>query len=315
MARENLLSTLQRFENLPLEESAGEQTRNTPEDLQTIKNDINRTDFRFSKVGKSLLANKLYLYILERLFIRLPIPYFQGMIEISTVILDAYLQDRVASFRSKHKDADGDLRGPVCLDDISENDRFLFEKFIKANAQTLRRFEKALENVLRRKFLVLTNGGFKAYNEHNKTFVSMMKSCRNIDIDPSYSIKYMNHTLTFFKRLSGNGEVVFKLFNLILNSDSSIVFCILAVFFDKAESFSGTNLVLNDEEARKVLIYDLPDRKINEILEINERFLKYDEERGGRSMTTYFFGVAASFLAIALVLKLCGNRERNDNKS
>lgn len=311
MARENLLSTLQRFEKLPLEENMREQARNSPEDLQTIRNDINRTDFGFSKVGSSLLVNKLYLYILERLFTRLPVPYFQGMTEVSTVILDVYFQDRVSSFRSKHRDIDGELRGPVCLDDISENERFLFEKFMKTNTQTLRCFEKALENVLRRKFLALTSEGFRAYNKYNRTFVSMMKSCRNIDIDPSYSLKYMNHTLTFFKRLSGNSEVVFKLFNLILNSDPSIVFCILAAFFDKAESFSGTGLVLNDEKAKKTLIYELSDRKINEILEINEMFMQYDEKKTSErsSMTTYFFGVAASFLAIALVFKLCNNNK------
>lgn len=304
MSREALLNTLRRFEELPVD--ADEQTGSSSEDLHTIRNDINRTDFRFSKVGSSTLANKLYLYILDRFFTRLSMPYFQGMVEVSAVILDAYLQDRVSSLRSKHRSADGEVRESVRLEDISESDRILLERFVKANAQTLHRFEKALENVLRMKFLTLTRDGFRIYNKHNRTFVAIMKSHRGISVDPSYSIKYMNHTLTFFKRLSGNGDVAFKLFNLILNSDPSIVFCILVVFFDNAESFSGTNLV-RDEEAKRILINELSDRKIVEILEINERFIKYDE--GGRGMATYFLGGAAGLLAIALLFNIYNSKK------
>lgn len=307
MTREVLLSTFKKFEHPP---KVQEETKT--KDLKTIENDLNRMEFRFSKLYKSHFICKLYLFCLKRTFYELPIIYFQGMMEIGAVVLDAYFQDKAASLRLKYKDNDGNTPKTLEINSISEKETEIFNKFLRDNESLYTRFCNCLTNILDEKFSFFTRNDFKNYNEYNEVFVHMMKKKYKKDIHPLSSMKYMNHTLTFFKRLSGNSDVAFKLLNIILNSDPSIVFSILALYIEKADNFNSSYIISDTDARDKMLITKLDEEDIKKIIKMHEDFLKsrHDMDDTNKSKNAVLFlSTAAGCALIAIILTRWKNTE------
>ncbi|KAM0681533.1 hypothetical protein GINT2_000046 [Glugoides intestinalis] len=305
MTRKALLATLKKYE---LEVNNLKQVDNT--DNCTIKNDLDRSDFNFSRVQKSYLIRKLYLFILEKTFFDFPFTYFQGMLDVATVLVDAYFQDEAISFKISNKDLDKQNVENVKRENITSNDRILFVEFLKQNELLYDKFQKGLFNVLDKKFLFFTRDGFQKYNTCNEVFLRLMEIKFKRNIEERISIKYMNHTLTFFKRLSGTSDVAFTLLNLILNSDPSIVFSILAVYIDKADLNKG--YIPDGSEISKYLIMEIDEEDIKKILNIQGFFLEYEKllvkDNTGSPRTALFLGAAALVAVIGIAIDFCGDK-------
>lgn len=304
MERITLLETFKRFEYQPtkvyiendLQTFEYQPTKSYIEnDLRTIKNDLNRTDFSFSPASRSSEISKFYLFVLEKDFIDLPLIYFQGMLEIACVILDAYFLDIV---ENKNDDSQSIIR--VKIEDITEEEKSKFEDLLNKHQETHKKFKNCITNVLNENFLFLAKHNFEKFNLFNKKFITMMNSNfmksknNNWKVDSLTSIMNLDHILMFFKRLSKNREVVFTLFNLILNSDPSIVFSILAFYIDKGNVFKGTNSISNHEGRSEHLISNVSEMDLKKIIKIhdsflNEKYLKDDYD----------------FLSITLIAGLC----------
>ncbi|ELA42749.1 uncharacterized protein VICG_00064 [Vittaforma corneae ATCC 50505] len=310
MSRETLLTTLKKFE----EEPKIEIEKIKKEEIYTIMNDLNRSDFKFSKLHKSFLATKLYLFLLQKTFDNFPISYFQGMMEIAAVLVDAYFQDKAASFRLKHKDSDEHAPPALKIGEISDKEKSMFEEFLASNLDLYNKFRNGLINILIEKFIFFTKDEFRNYNENNKIFIKLMKDKFKRVIEPTASIKYMNHTLTFFKRIAGNSDVAFKFFNLVLNSDPSIVFSILAVYIDKVDHFNSARVTITDENRNQYMVTSLEENDIRNIIGAQEMFLKCKSgmETDRQSKSTYIFlGAAVGCAVLALLISRWNDR---DNK-
>lgn len=305
MSRKALLATLKKYET---ELENFKQVDNT--DNCTIINDLDRSDFKFSKVHKSCLIRKLYLYILEKTFFELPFTYFQGMLDVATVLVDAYFQDEAVSFKISNRDLDQQKVETVKRENITENDRILFGEFLKQNETLYARFQKGLLNILDKKFLFFTRNGFQKYNEYNEVFLKLMEMKFKKNIEEKISIKYMNHTLTFFKRLAGSSDVAFTLLNLILNSDPSIVFSILAIYIDKADLNKG--FIPDESEMEKYLITEIDEDDIKKIIEIQAFFLEYerqlDKDKIENSKKGLFLGAAAVVAVVGIAIGFCRDK-------
>ncbi|OQS54579.1 hypothetical protein EHP00_84 [Ecytonucleospora hepatopenaei] len=81
-------------------------------DIQTIENDVNRTYFKYSVIYGKKTHLKIYKNILFEMFRDIPVPYYQGMIEIGGVLVEAFLSEKVRSIdlTSEHFDANKIVR-------------------------------------------------------------------------------------------------------------------------------------------------------------------------------------------------------------
>lgn len=310
MSKEVLLKTLKKFESKP-EVAKGFKEN----DKYTIRNDLNRADFEFSRLHSSSLVLKLYMSILEKTFKEFPLAYFQGMSDVASILVDVYFEDQAATFRANNKDLDLDLPKKIKVEDIKQEEAALFTRFLNENAELYERFKYSLINILEQKFMFFTNNEFEKYDEYNDIFIEMMKKKYKKNLEKIYSIKYMNHTLTFFKRLAGTREVIYKILNLILNSDESMLFSILAIYIDKAEFCNGA--VPDDENASKYKIMEIKESDIKEILKAQESFLFYKEsiknaKRNNKRLL--FLGIAFGCLATSILIqKWNENRNKDDS--
>lgn len=305
MQRENLLETLGKYEDFrDIKISA------RINDVQTIINDINRSDFGFSKISKTPIKVKIYLHILRISFKSLPISYYQGMTEVAVVILDAYFQEALEELKGEER-RDGEAHKTIKLDDISSKEISIFNKFLEKHSDLYSKYKNAMVNVLNERFLQLTRDNFKIYSEFNTKFVLMINS-GHIDalrlgdakVTEMNSFRFMNHTLTFFKRLAGNSEVVYTIFNLILNSDPSMIFCILGYYLEKASQFTGSNIKITNQNKSKYLIYEVSETDLKKILKIHDAFLKgkYLKKKATMFRGGLFFGVCLGVLVIAFAI-------------
>lgn len=306
MQKENLLKTLKKFEH-PYE---SDRTLSDI-DKQTIENDLNRTDFGFSNSRRNIKKLKLFLYILQKSFAEPPIQYFQGMMEIATVLIDAYFGGIEVG-----TDTDENSTIYVKVNDITDAEKQEFDVILENNKELFQKYQNSLANILEDKFLYLTKNDFQKYNLLNSKFITMVNFMKttmfksyNIKLEKSNSFKYMNHTLSFFKRLSANSEVIFTIFNLILNSDHGMIFCILAFYLKKADEFSGNNAILSENERSKLLISEISETDIKKILKIHDTFLKEKYKRAHWSFLEkhtnlgIFLGMILLAFAIALLNK------------
>lgn len=310
MSRDTLLATLKKYE----EKQENKEFKPKTEENHTITNDLNRSDFSFSKFHKSCLISKLYLHILNSTFKNLPISYFQGMMEIASVLVEVYFQDKAAGFRSKYKDLDELAPSRLKIENISENEMTMFEEFLKANEDIYTRFKNSLINILEKKFLFFTKDEFKNYNENNKIFIKLMKTKFKKSLNEIGTMKYMNHTLTFFKRMSENSNVVFTLFNIILNSDSTIVFSILANYIDKADKFNSVRIDINQENRDKYLISSIDEEDIKKILSTHELFLKCKTEVNTSKVSKTTFLVIGAAVGCTALAWLLSDKRKDGNK-
>jgi hypothetical protein len=274
MSREILLQTLKKFEcDFVVDESTSEEI-NKKEELHTIINDVNRSDFRLSKLSKSSLADKLYVFILVKVFKDLELPYYQGMMDVGIVLVDVYFQDKASSFISKHKDLDTKAKPQTKFDEIEEDERKLFEKFVEENADLYKRFKNALTNILYKYVLFFFKNELKNCKELGKVFSKMMKEKFKVSVEEQWWMRYLGHIITLFMRTSENNEVVYKLYNLIFNSDPEIMFSILAVYFDKATEYNKEKMYIDEKNKERCMITSVDDKDIEKIMDTHEIFLE-----------------------------------------
>lgn len=297
MIRETLLTTLKSYEKTP--QTAHETT--SLAEKTTIENDLNRVSFALAKSRKSSLVCKLYVFLLQKVFEEFSIPYFQGMMEVASVLLDAYFQDKANEFRIKNKHLDKLAVHPVRDNIPTKEEERLCSEFLSENNDLFVRFKNSLINILEQKFLFFTADTFKKYHENNEIFLEMMRSKFGRKLDAGSSIKYMNHTLTFFTRISENSDVAFKFLNLIFNSDPSIVFSILAVYIDKVEPINQMDIE-DDKERAQFLVSSVDEEDIKKIMDTQKLFLETMENMNKSvpsKNTLIYAGVSIAFVVVA----------------
>lgn len=300
MSRVALLNTLKKYEEMDVSFDYEISAEASKYDVQTIKNDINRCNFRFSRIFRSFFCHKLYIYILSKTFKDFPLPYYQCMMDIASVILDAYIEDKALRLKADNINMESEFQDHIELSSITDNEELLFSQFFAANKTICEKFKRSILIIFQTKILNLTENDFKLYESLNKTFLHMLEERKGLRLGNGESLSYMNHTLTFFQRISGNSDVAFKFLNLILNSDPHIIFCILFHFFDKIKNCKGQVVIINEQEARSKLIYDLQDRDMKDILAIYESFFQYkNKSEEGSHVKWCFFLVAASAIVLA----------------
>jgi len=312
MTRKILLETLKRFESNPALEN-GSPVEN---DLVTIKNDLNRLGFTEGKLQQTYIVYKLYLFILRKTFNEFPISYIQGMIEIALVILNAYFKDAVGPFRVKYSDMDEVVLPPqITVDLITEADEKIFEEFLSKNRELYERFRSTTVNIMKQRYLVLVDNSFSKYLELNEIFVKMMNTTFKRNMNSHESIRYMGHIMTFFTRLAGNEEVTYRLLNLILNSDFSMLFSIAAVYIDAIDSFDQRGEAQVDEDIRRAGLVSVDEKDIKRILEMQELFLKFKRDSTSSSGSFGAYLLLGSAIGVgAVILGLAFSEWRSSSK-
>lgn len=308
MERQQLLKVLKTYE----EENADAPVTvdaNDKDSVRVLINDINRTDFDFSKFYMHSARVRLYKNILYEALARFPLKYVQGMAEIATVIVDAYFQDKVGEFSTTGIDVSPAMyvtnSGNKTFVYKEEDEKKIFREFVEDNGGLLDEMRRALVNVYKRKFLVFFKDNFKLYKEANDVFIAMMKK-KGVKVHKSVSFKYMNHVLTFFKRVVDNEKSAYGIYRIILSSDPSVLFSLLVIFFDNVQNVASAT-----ENQNKIT--ELPKSLAKDVALQQETFIEVKEYLNTKcsSKKYLFFGAAASILAIgiAAVYKMNNNKD------
>lgn len=183
------------------------EKRQTKNEEEIIKIDIDSTFQKMSKINnhKTMILRRILFDVL----ILMPIAYVQGMNEICSIFIYYYFNDE---FETAEEDEE-----------------------IIVNEELLKQTRITITNILIDKYLPLIMNDFSLYSHYNDVFVAMMKK-RGIELHPSYSLKYMNITLTWFTRLVSNYEMMKTLVGFIITCPVSMPFLLLIRFLDKAEN-------------------------------------------------------------------------------
>jgi len=315
MAESKLGNTLRRFEKPGAEPSIG-ANENDKDSVRTLENDINRIDFKFydfkAADSKEEFEN-LFKNLLFELLRDFPLKYTQGMSEVASVLVVSYFKEKVEDkmrnpeFRKLMASA-GEESATFRYEQNSQKTQL--RNFLNENKGLVDRSRMAMANILQKYFIVYFDDGFKLYKEHNKVFRRMMK-LRGIKIPKDESIKYMGHILTFFKRVVGNENVANEIYNVILNSDPSILFSLMAVFYDRLKNYGGSSVI--KEESR---IVKLEDNFLNKLMEQHEIFIKTRievEKQANKPSKAIYYGIAMGGVCLAAAL-FYGSRNGNGNK-
>ncbi|KAI5152287.1 hypothetical protein ENBRE01_2712 [Enteropsectra breve] len=237
----------------------------------TLENDINRTPFSFASIEAQSMEQKIHRNLIFKIFEHFSVEYLQGMTEIASVLTVAYFQGEIKTLGSRMEDEEDEDSNPG-FHFRNPNNTKLFEEFCTKNGKRIATMKKSLHFLLANKLKELYENNFAKYYENNKIFLKIMKS-KGIHIEKDQSMKYMNYVLTFFTRLSGSEEVAFSFFSVIANSDVSVLFTLLIMFFDKIKD--SEMCCSNDDEGK--LIHKLNADFCEEVVKEHAYFLKVKE--------------------------------------
>ncbi|KAI4290950.1 hypothetical protein PAPHI01_0224 [Pancytospora philotis] len=296
MEHQLLLKTLKSYESedkdLPVASN-----KNDSDALRVLVNDINRTDFDFSRYRMHSAHARLYKNILYEVLAKFPIKYVQGMAEIATVVVDAYFQEQMGAAKTQGINNTPELsitnsgKATFVYKEASEIE--VFNEFLDKNRALVLKAKTALANIYKKKFLVFFDANFKLYKEHNDVFLAMMRK-RGIKISREESFKYMNHVLTFFKRAFGNEKVAFTVYRTILTTDPSVLFSLLSLFWDTIKDTIAVDVAKKIEK--------LPPTYAEDVTKQQAIFLETRDlvRQGGGSRGYVLFGLAASIVAVGV---------------
>ncbi|KAI5170498.1 hypothetical protein PAEPH01_1484 [Pancytospora epiphaga] len=294
-----LLKTLKSYEIA--NEELGITTNNNDKDsIRVLVNDINRTEFDFSRFRMHEARIRLYKNILYEALAEFPIKYVQGMAEVATVIVDVYFHDVVGEVSTEGINSSPALSvtnsGKKTFVYKEEEECKYFRKFIEDNKALLNRLRTSLVNVYQKKFLIFFKDNFRFYKECNEVFRGMMKR-RGVKVNRDESFKYMNHVLTFFKRAFNDETTAYTIYRTILISEPTVLFSMLVIFWDNIQRVSTSSAVDNPDH-----IKSLPPNFMEKITLQQEVFMevKGNLKRKSGSNGYLLFGVAASVLAIGV---------------
>lgn len=303
--KQHLLKTLEAYETandeLPITRNS-----NDKDSLRVLVNDINRTEFDFSRLRMHAAHVRLYKNILYEALAEFPIKYVQGMAEVATVVVDVYFQDAVDSADTEGINSSPALSvtnsGKKTFIYKGEEERKRFGKFVDDNEALFSRLRTALVNIYQKKFLVFFKDNFRFYKECNEVFRGMMKR-RGVRVNRDESFRYMNHVLTFFKRVFSDEATAYTIYRAILSSEPTVLFSMLVIFWDNIQSVSTATAAENPDHIRS-----LPANFAEKVTLQQEIFVEVRESmRKKQGANRYLlFGVAAGVLAIgaAAVYKL-----------
>lgn len=304
MEHERLLATLKNYENLqPSEENTVDLNDN--ETRRVLGNDINRIDFDYTAFASDPLKVRLLQNVIFEILSKFPIRYIQGMSEISSVIVTAYLSSAVRLVGLVPDRPNTEESREFKFTD--QRNILKFAEFMSQNKTTLEKLRNSLINIFKKRFLIFFQDNFKLYRELNDSFILAMQK-KNITVDKDVSFKYMNHVLTFFKRIYDNETVAYSIYNIILNSEPSMLFTLLVMFYDRVQNAEG-GVVAPETRLKKI------DNDFIRALGVQHEILmkvKGDAKWKNRKLGCVFFGVALSAVAavgVALFLKTNNDRK------
>ena len=289
MEREQLLEVLKGYEK-PIEGFSLQKNENNADMVQVLINDVNRIDFNFSSLSGNPEALRLLKNILCASLEKFPLKYIQGMAEVSSIIVLAYFYDIVKSPKTTQElveASDDETPSHSFLYQVQDTkDRFL--NLLLQNKEMFERMQTAIFNVLNTRFVVFFNNKFSLYKETNDAFIEMMRK-EGVVIKTDVSFKYMNHILTFFRRIVDSEAAAYGIFRIVLTSDPIVLFSILAIFFENVQSgaSSGTDF----EKKVSKLPSDFGERVVKQ----HEKLLKARETvKSSSSKRTFLYCAAAA---------------------
>lgn len=247
------------------------EKRQSTKDEDIIKVDIDRTFLSIPKTNnqKTIILRR----ILHDVLIIMPIPYVQGMNDICSIFVYYYFNEE--------------------FETLNET------KEIIINADLLEQTRITITNMLIDKYEPLIANDFKLYLHYNNVFVCMMKK-RGIVLDPTYCLKYMNVTLTWFTRLVSNYDGMKTLVGIILACPVSMVFVLLVKFYGKA--------------SKNIMINEIEEDLCEQVIAIEKEFLATEavlkEKKGVIGTKMIIFGGALVVaVAAAIMFKRFGKKE------
>lgn len=307
MERQELLRTLLKYEQ-PRDALDVSKDANDQDTTRVLKNDIKRIDFDFSSLSREPAVARLLKNIVFVTLRRFPVKYLQGMAEIASVITNAVFEDIVLDVRIREKT----IPPSESRDTMDDEHSFLyttpegqedFNRFISDNQQLVDKLKVALANIFNEKVLVFAHDNFKYYMECNKVFVAMMRA-KGVNIDSDVSMKYMNHTLNFFKRVSGNEAVAYSIYRVVLITDPSVLFSLLAIFYENVQSSCASGADFPHK------IKTIPENFLEKVTAQHEVFLRTREAMRNPPIKKGFlyFGAAALALGAGVYAAYAYNR-------
>lgn len=303
-SRKALAESLKKFEHLPKIPNTIKK-QDPSENSRTLLTDLARLhpSRHLCVFPQSIFSFKFHVCAIRMAFehfFKLQLPYLQGVLEVALVISDTYFSDLVAASRKGLKDDDNINNESLNLDCITKDDERMIQELIDANEELFTKFKNCMINVIVEKYIPLFTNDFEEYAKLFRTFDFMMRKhfkwCSPCEEMPSLSI-YMPEVLTFFARAVSSVEASAKLFNLIVNGDSTIIFGILGVYLKRIDMWKHTRQSPDKNDGSKYLIDHVDDKDIAKILKMQELFVKCQNGTDGSPKT----GVKQSLFAAAVI--------------
>lgn len=295
MEKERLLNTLKNYEKQNTTEEG--ENANDADTIRVLINDINRIEFDFANLSEDKRKTRLYKNILYEVLKDFPVRYIQGMAEVATVIVTAYFSGQVEKFKFNTDALNTTSTGAVPFKFTNKAEKEELEKFMADNHNLMQSMRRALISIYRERFLIFFEDNFKLYRELNNAFIAVMAK-KGVKLDKDESFKYMNHILTFFKRILDNENAAYSVYNIILSAEPAMLFTLLIMFYG---TIQGGQAASGIEFPKKVA--DLDNDFVKALSQQHEMLMKArDEAKLKKGKSGYlFFGAALSAVAVAVL--------------
>lgn len=207
-------------------------------DLVTIKGDVPRTMYYVKNVEK----RDFYREMLTKILTSMELKYIQGMAMISGVVLYYYTSDEVDKL-FKGKKFEKNVKNNEAMNTTSAINLNQGIKISDVLTKDLKKkIVKVLTEIFHSKFLPLTDNKFEKYRKLNKVFLELVKKHKKIVIDESFSMTYMNQTLSFFVNEFDEMEDKYFILSMILATPNNVLFIILFLLYDSIKNKKTINI-------------------------------------------------------------------------
>ncbi len=290
MSREKLLTTLSKFENC----GDSESICNNEGSLATMEADIKRLDFSFYSFSGKKNVEKLYRNLLFKTLNNLSVEYLQGMAEISLAIVVAYFKEIVENADISFVNSEEDASNYFVFH--SDDEKNGFENFLIENSDIYDKVKNALNEVIKKTYMVLWKDKLKLHNEYHDVFISIMKD-RGIQLKIK-PMENMSHVFTFFTRICSTENVVYEIFNIILNNEVSILYVLLILLYKYTQSEVGHSSSKYNKTLAK-----LPNNFMEKVDKMHIAFKKRlkDKRSSTKCKSCYFFLGVATIVIVSIV--------------
>lgn len=234
----------------------------------TIKADIMRQQFDVYLSKDRKKQRRLYKMMLYLLLKKLCTQYTQGMCEVAVVVVNVFFKEKVMKDDVLEflEDDDANLSG------ASEEEKRGFEEFCSLNKDECKKAKNALQEIFKQTYEPLWKDKFKLYKKYFEVFLEMMKD-RGVEVVRKHPYENLTHILTFFTRICRNENLIYRIFNIILNNEVSVLFTLLVLLYKHTESESASSSLEYDNYLKK-----LPSDFEEQVKKTNNEFLEMQKK-------------------------------------